>query len=82
MKLEATLSTTATLSGSLGSTQTLDGELNTPGVISTSNYERLINKPQINNIELVGNKTGKQLGLQETLEMAEEKDIDDILYGV
>ncbi|MBP3851267.1 MAG: hypothetical protein J6D36_01850 [Erysipelotrichaceae bacterium] len=57
MKIEATLSTTATLSGSLGSTQTLDGELSTPGVISTSNYERLTNKPQINSIELIGNKT-------------------------
>lgn len=27
------------------------------------NYEELNNKPQINNIELTGNKSGEQLGL-------------------
>ena len=31
----------------------------------TSNYERLFNKPKINSIELIGNKTGDELNLQE-----------------
>lgn len=45
-------------------------------------YDVLPNKPQINNITLIGNKTSKQLGLQDELDMADEHDIDDILYGV
>ena len=35
--------------------------INTSG---TSNYNELINKPQINNIELIGNKTLDELGIQ------------------
>ena len=35
--------------------------INTSG---TSDYEQLINKPQINSIELVGNKTLDELGIQ------------------
>lgn len=30
----------------------------------TNNYERLSNKPQINSVELIGNKTSDELGLQ------------------
>lgn len=30
----------------------------------TTNYERLSNKPQINSVELIGNKTGDELNLQ------------------
>lgn len=30
----------------------------------TSNYERLLNKPQINSVELIGNKTSDELNLQ------------------
>ena len=62
----------------------LSGQLNAPKVIqsATSDYNKVINKPMINDVELVGNKTGKQLGLQETLEMADTSDIDTILYGI
>ena len=35
--------------------------INTSG---TSNYEELINKPQINSVELAGNKTLDELGIQ------------------
>ena len=45
-------------------------------------YDVLPNKPQINNVTLIGNKTSKQLGLQDELDMADEHDIDEILYGV
>lgn len=37
--------------------------INTSG---TSNYEDLTNKPQINNVELVGNKTLEELGIKQT----------------
>ena len=45
-------------------------------------YDVLPNKPQINNVTLIGNKTSRQLGLQDELDMADEHDIDEILYGV
>lgn len=34
------------------------------GGFGTSNYERLSNKPHINSVELIGNKTSEDLGLQ------------------
>ena len=43
-----------------------------------SNYEELINKPQINNVELLGNKTSKDLKLQDEMESISNLDIDKI----
>ena len=34
-----------------------------PTQLGTTNYNNLINKPQINGVDLIGNKTGTQLGL-------------------
>lgn len=45
-------------------------------VIETGDYERLGNKPSIEDIELVGNKTFKQLGM----EALSVQDIEKILY--
>lgn len=36
---------------------------NPSGGSGTNNYEELTNKPKINNVTLIGNKTGKDLGL-------------------
>ena len=44
----------------------------------TSNYEELTNIPQINNIELLGNKTSKDLKLQDEMESISNLDIDKI----
>lgn len=46
--------------------------INTSG---TSNYNELINKPQINNIELIGNKTLDDLGIQPKGDYALTSDI-------
>ena len=43
----------------------------------TSNYEALINKPSIEDVTLVGNKTFKQLGL----EAMTQQEIDQMIYG-
>lgn len=43
----------------------------------TTNYNALTNKPSIEDVVLVGNKTFKQLGL----EAMTEQDIDDLIYG-
>lgn len=31
--------------------------------VSNDNYEKLINKPQINDVELVGNKSSRDIGI-------------------
>ena len=49
------------LHGHLTPTGTLGGGLNT--IVYASNYNVLSNKPQINNVELTGNKTAADLGL-------------------
>lgn len=45
-------------------------------VLNTGNYEDLYNKPRIEDVELIGNKTFKQLGM----EAASVPDIERILY--
>ena len=47
--------------------------------IVTSNYEELNNKPSINNVELLGDKTSKDLGLQEEMESLSNLEIEEIL---
>lgn len=47
--------------------------------VITSDYEKLNNLPQINEIELVGNKTPKELGLQEEIQALSNFEIEEIL---
>lgn len=47
--------------------------------VVTSNYEELNNIPQINDVELVGNKTAKDLMLQETMTALTNLELEEIL---
>ena len=58
-ELEGTLTNSAELVGSFGSTGS-----------GSNNYNDLVNKPSINNVELSGNKTGNQLGLVSDSDLA------------
>lgn len=49
------------------------------GVSGTSNYEHLSNKPKINSIELLGNKTSDELNLQDKMEALSNMDIENLL---
>ena len=49
--------------------------------IHSDNYEDLYNKPQINDITLIGNKTSTQLKLQHEMQELSGSDIDDVIYG-
>lgn len=44
----------------------------------TTNYEYLLNKPKINNVELVNNKTFKDLGINEITNTELEKIFKDL----
>lgn len=53
--------------------------------IGTKYYNNLIQKPKINGVEIVGNLTTKDLGIDDSsvnLEYANENDIDNMFYGI
>ena len=54
--------------------ETIDLCLEDINIISEKDYEKLIKKPRINEVELVGNKTLEELGIEECT----SQDIDDM----
>lgn len=50
-------------------------------IVGTNDYEKLKNKPSINDVELIGNKTSEELYLQEMMNTLSFQDIDDVLFG-
>ena len=82
---DAKINEVNTLSIEAGTNITLDQEGNTLTINSTgggsggtSNYNALTNKPKINNVELNGNKTSSDLGLQPAGNYALESEIPDV----
>ena len=75
------------LKGSLSNNGSLSGTLYSPKTISsggvqlshTSDYEKLINKPQINSVTLIKNKTSANLGLQDAMDRITNSDIDAMI---
>lgn len=49
--------------------------------VLVTDYEVLTNKPQINGVELIGNKTSKQLNIQETNALT-NLEIEQIIQNV
>lgn len=49
------------------------------GTDGTKDYEKLKNKPQINTIELIGNRTSSQLGLQDKMHELSNIDIKNLI---
>lgn len=47
----------------------------------TKDYEKLINQPSVNDVVLIGNKTSKDLKLQDEMDEITPQDIDKIIYG-
>ena len=48
------------------------------GSPGTTDYDDLQNKPQINSVTLIGNKTSGQLGLAEAYELATSAQLDSL----
>jgi hypothetical protein len=73
------------LVGEISTTNELIGELSIGTGGGTLNYENLYNKPKINNVELIQNKSLDELGIQEKGEYPSQslsnKEIDDLLNG-
>ena len=47
--------------------------------VSTNDYNKLLNIPRINQIEVLGDKTAKELKLQEELDVISNLEIEKIL---
>ena len=62
--LEGTLSASGTLSGVMSSYGTLTGEIANPTEIYVYDYNRLDNKPSINGVELINDKSFEDLGVR------------------
>lgn len=50
-------------------------------VAGTMNYEELKKKPKINSKELIGDKSGSDLNLQDKMDRITEHDIDIMMFG-
>lgn len=51
----------------------------TVDIQSIGNYDALSNKPSINGVTLIGNKTGEELGLADTSALDGKRDVTDLL---
>lgn len=47
----------------------------------TKDYRYLANKPMINSVELIGDKSGSDLNLQDKMDRVTEHDIDIMMFG-
>lgn len=54
---------------------TIHGTLNVGGGSGTSDYEKLTNLPQINDVTVIGNKSLATYGIQPTNDYADNSDI-------
>ena len=63
------------LVGTVGSHKQLKAVL---GAVNKYNYETSLNKPRINGVELIGDKKGKDLLLQDLLRPVSNSEIEDM----
>ena len=49
--------------------------------IEDRNYNKFYNKPQINGVELVGNKTSPEIHVQHEMDEITEQEIDNIIFA-
>lgn len=77
-KLYGKLQAADNLVGSLGSSGALKGVVGIGGGSGSNDYNDLRNKPSINEVVLIGNKTLPQLDIQPTNVYADNIDIDNL----
>lgn len=77
-ELHGTLEAVDNLTGSLEGHEHLEGQLGIGGGGVTKDYNDLIHKPQINEVELVGNRSLPELDIQPTNTYANNIDINNL----
>ena len=77
-KLYGTLYATDNLIGTISNNNSLTGVVGIGGGSGSNDYNDLRNKPSINEVVLIGNKTLPQLDIQPTNVYADNIDIDNL----
>lgn len=80
--IEASIASNHEISGQINTQETIRGALSQTGdtyIYGTNDYDELIHKPKINAVTLQGNKTAKQLHLQEEIDRITNSDIEEML---
>lgn len=72
--IDGDISPLSNINGDIASLSNIDGNITYGNGRGTTDYNKLINKPQIESVELIGDKTFKELGL-DTLDAIEILDI-------
>lgn len=77
------------LVGSLDNTESIEGSINNNeaelvggmviGTFTEKDYEKLFNKPKINNVELIGNKNLEDLDIQEKMDYLTNMEIEQLI---
>ena len=68
-RMEAKLDDGEVLNGYLDDLDLLSAKIEKPETVYEKDYEGLINRPHINGVELIGNKSFEELGDQELTNM-------------
>lgn len=63
--IDGVLTPKQNLTGNIEGVSNIDGNVSIPTNVGTSDYNKLKNLPSVENIELRGNKTFAELGLEE-----------------
>ena len=71
----------AVMSGSLNAEQSMSGTLNMAKSTVEKDYEKLLNKPKINGVELIGNQSFDDLGMSELTALDVFNILDNIWKG-
>lgn len=61
--IDGDLSPLSSISGDITRSPNIDGTITWGNGLGTKDYNKLINKPQIESVELIGDKTFEELGL-------------------
>lgn len=75
--LSGDLSPTRTLNGTIRAFGSLSGEIVNPSAIYVYDYERLTNKPKINGVEVVSEKSIEDYGMEEMTNFEIEDMMED-----
>lgn len=79
-KISGSISSPPSMSGSLSRNGNLSGNISMPDG-GEKNYERLSHKPRINGVELIGDKSIEEIGVETMTNMEIKSIFDNVFKG-
>lgn len=77
---KASFKTNQHFAANLSGSKTMDAKFGNIQQIVTSDYEKLNNLPHINDVKVIGRKTGADYKLQDKMDAMTVQEIEKILY--